>query len=59
MKQEIKIIEKIRSMGFGSLSDKFLLLSNGKVETDKEKEIRLLNQQIRVINNRLKNLNSH
>ena len=53
-----KTIERIRQMGFGDLADKFLLLSNEKIETDKGKEIRLLNQQVGIINARLKELNS-
>lgn len=59
MKEETKkIIEKIRKMGFGELCDRFLLLGNEKIETDKEREIRLLNQQIGIINARLKELYS-
>jgi len=60
MEKKIKdIIEKIRSLGFGDLSDRFLLLGNEKIETNKEKEIRLLKRQIGIIKTRLKNLNSN
>ena len=58
-KETKQAIEKIRLMGYGDLSDRLLFLGDVEIESNKEKEIRLLNKQIMTINARLKELNSN
>ncbi|MDD5626004.1 MAG: hypothetical protein PHG83_02475 [Patescibacteria group bacterium] len=53
--------ERFRRLGFGDLADLFLTLDLDckKNETDRQQEVRLLENQTRRINSRLRELNSN